>query len=457
MSRPSRRPLDRDLYADVVAEAKSRFDVWPSAYASGWVVKTYKARGGRYAGGDKKTRSGLTKWFDEEWVDLSKPLYEVKRVSGVLKPVLVGYEPCGRKTAQGAAKDPAAYPKCRPLAEAMRMSPSEVKDAIKRKRAAEAKAGRGAKGRGGRGARAPVRVATYRKNPMREPGDAPGFRIAVIEHQKPGAFKGRIILAAYTDDGQMLAWIAALPASLRSETSTSSGPRAAAFPELRGYNDDAVVWEVAKAHAWVDGWGPLLYEALLAFVASKGYSGWVTSDAGSTSNEARAVWRRFSERDDVEFREDVGRNVSGEPIHAMRALPALLAKRAPLLKKLDRRAAYIRAAKQFLRSDANQGSGRFVPLESEARENPQGFAAIKAIMHAPEGSLLVSEDGGVAWRKVGPGRHGGGDWARLKPSTTSPDGWQRTVDAYGQPMPPDDFEQIKRFVMREGVLVIPPA
>lgn len=205
---------------------------------------------------------------------------------------------------------------------------------------------------------------------MREPGDVPGFRIAVLEHQKPGAFKGRIILAAYTDDGQMLAWIAALPASLRSETSTSSGPRAAAFPELRGYNDDAVVWEVAKAHAWVNGWGPLLYEALLAFVASKGYSGWVTSDAGSTSNEARAVWRRFSERDDVEFREDVGRNVSGEPIHAMRALPALLAKRAPLLKKLDRRAAYTRAAKQFLRSDANQGSGRFVPLESEARANP---------------------------------------------------------------------------------------
>ena len=156
MSRPSRRPLDPDLYADVVAEAKSRFDVWPSAYASGWVVKTYKARGGRYAGATKGQRTGLTKWFGESWVDLSRPIHDEDGE-------LVGYEPCGRKTAQDASNDPAAYPKCRPLKEAMRMSPSEVKDAIKRKRAAEAKAGRG--GRGGRGARAPVRVATYRANP----------------------------------------------------------------------------------------------------------------------------------------------------------------------------------------------------------------------------------------------------------------------------------------------------
>lgn len=155
MSRPSRKPLDKDLYADVVAEAKARFDVWPSAYASGWVVRTYKERGGRYGGGDRKTRSGLTKWFGESWVDLSRPIHDEDGE-------LVGYEPCGRKK----SGDPADYPKCRPAKEAMRMSPAEVKDAIKRKRAAEAKAGRGgAKGRGGRGARAPVRVSTYRTNP----------------------------------------------------------------------------------------------------------------------------------------------------------------------------------------------------------------------------------------------------------------------------------------------------
>ena len=157
MSRPSRKPLDKDLYADVVAEAKARFDVWPSAYASGWVVKTYKARGGRYGGESKGSRTGLTKWFGESWVDLSRPIHDEDGE-------LVGYEPCGRKKSSDHG-DPADYPKCRPAKEAMRMSPAEVKDAIKRKRAAEAKAGRGAKGRGGRGARAPVRVATYRGNP----------------------------------------------------------------------------------------------------------------------------------------------------------------------------------------------------------------------------------------------------------------------------------------------------
>jgi hypothetical protein len=41
-------PLDVDLYEEVKAEAKQRFAVWPSAYASGWLVKEYKRRGGRY-------------------------------------------------------------------------------------------------------------------------------------------------------------------------------------------------------------------------------------------------------------------------------------------------------------------------------------------------------------------------------------------------------------------------
>lgn len=42
-------PTNKKLYAKVTAEAKSKFDVWPSAYASSWVVKTYKDRGGKYS------------------------------------------------------------------------------------------------------------------------------------------------------------------------------------------------------------------------------------------------------------------------------------------------------------------------------------------------------------------------------------------------------------------------
>jgi hypothetical protein len=41
-------PLNKALYARVKAEAKRKFKVYPSAYANGWLVKEYKARGGKY-------------------------------------------------------------------------------------------------------------------------------------------------------------------------------------------------------------------------------------------------------------------------------------------------------------------------------------------------------------------------------------------------------------------------
>jgi hypothetical protein len=41
-------PTNPKLYARVKAEAKRKFDVYPSAYANGWLVRTYKARGGGY-------------------------------------------------------------------------------------------------------------------------------------------------------------------------------------------------------------------------------------------------------------------------------------------------------------------------------------------------------------------------------------------------------------------------
>ena len=41
-------PTDPRLYAQVKAEAERKFDVYPSAYANAWIVRTYKARGGRY-------------------------------------------------------------------------------------------------------------------------------------------------------------------------------------------------------------------------------------------------------------------------------------------------------------------------------------------------------------------------------------------------------------------------
>ena len=46
-------PTNKKLYARVKAEAKRKFKVYPSAYANGWLVKTYKARGGKYRMGRK--------------------------------------------------------------------------------------------------------------------------------------------------------------------------------------------------------------------------------------------------------------------------------------------------------------------------------------------------------------------------------------------------------------------
>jgi hypothetical protein len=42
-------PKNKALYSRVKSEAKRKFDVYPSAYANAWLVKTYKKRGGTYA------------------------------------------------------------------------------------------------------------------------------------------------------------------------------------------------------------------------------------------------------------------------------------------------------------------------------------------------------------------------------------------------------------------------
>lgn len=137
---PPSNVLDPELYLAVKEEAKQKFDVYPSIYANAWLVRTYKKRGGRYADSPAETSGtgGLTKWFSEEWVDLSRPLYDEYGN-------LTGFEPCGRAEASPQSET-GDYPKCRPLADAMKMTPKQRASAIQRKREAEAAAPRG-KGR----------------------------------------------------------------------------------------------------------------------------------------------------------------------------------------------------------------------------------------------------------------------------------------------------------------------
>lgn len=133
--RPS--PADPALYRRVQQVAKRRF-VWPSIYANSWVVREYKQRGGIYrptCAAGKQARQGLRKWFDEEWVDLSRPLGPGR------------WAPCGRPKAGRRA-----YPKCVPLARARAMTPAQIQSAIRRKRAVERRH------RGGRAKRVPTLV-----------------------------------------------------------------------------------------------------------------------------------------------------------------------------------------------------------------------------------------------------------------------------------------------------------
>lgn len=56
--------LDPELY-EVAKEVANQKYKKPSAYKSGFIVKLYKALGGRYQG--TKPTKGLTKWFLEDW------------------------------------------------------------------------------------------------------------------------------------------------------------------------------------------------------------------------------------------------------------------------------------------------------------------------------------------------------------------------------------------------------
>jgi hypothetical protein len=70
--------------------------------------------------GDETKRGGLGKWFEEEWVDISRP-----KKGG-------GFESCGREDANSGK-----YPKCVKKSRAMSMTPEQIASAVNRKRRAE--------------------------------------------------------------------------------------------------------------------------------------------------------------------------------------------------------------------------------------------------------------------------------------------------------------------------------
>lgn len=88
-------PTDPEEYKRAIRRVKSRVSRWPSAYASGMVVQEYKramASKGRkpYTTSIPKSKTDLTRWFREKWVDVKTG------------------RPCG------SASGSVSYPTCRP-------------------------------------------------------------------------------------------------------------------------------------------------------------------------------------------------------------------------------------------------------------------------------------------------------------------------------------------------------
>ena len=81
--------------------------------------------------------AGLKEWFKQDWVDIG-----AKKKGG-------GFKKCGRKSASGSKRK---YPKCVPAAKAARMTESQRRSAVARKRSK-------AQGVGGK----PTNVPTFTK------------------------------------------------------------------------------------------------------------------------------------------------------------------------------------------------------------------------------------------------------------------------------------------------------
>jgi len=97
--------IDRDL--------KKQNRRW-SAYASGTLVKQYKAAGGRYTG-KRKTNTGIRRWFREVWIDTCK------------LPEIV---PCGRNNTRNLTytQMKKTFPYCRPMHKVTKGTPKTAKE-----------------------------------------------------------------------------------------------------------------------------------------------------------------------------------------------------------------------------------------------------------------------------------------------------------------------------------------
>lgn len=103
-------PVNKKLYQRVKNEAKLKFTRYPSIYASSWIVREYKKRGGAYQG-TVDTKSGLNIWYREEWVQVQPYLSRGAKIA------------CGSSNKDGKA--------CRPLLRVSSKTPITISELLK--------------------------------------------------------------------------------------------------------------------------------------------------------------------------------------------------------------------------------------------------------------------------------------------------------------------------------------
>ena len=108
-------PTNPSKWAAAISAAKSKFSVYPSAYANAWAAKKYKSMGGGWTTQEEVERisEDLRTWFKQKWVRFD--------TKGNIKG------PCAREPGEGK-------PKCLPQAKAYSLGKKNRASAAARKR-----------------------------------------------------------------------------------------------------------------------------------------------------------------------------------------------------------------------------------------------------------------------------------------------------------------------------------
>lgn len=145
-------PTNPSLWSRIKAQAKSKFDVYPSAYANGWAAKKYKAAGGGWKKGTKKESFHFT--VDDA---NGNPTLEVTNYYSLDDPAIAedlrkwfgkgkegGWDryntkgekvgKCARDDKDGDGKGDGPKPKCLSNEKAAKMSKDEIASSVKAKR-----------------------------------------------------------------------------------------------------------------------------------------------------------------------------------------------------------------------------------------------------------------------------------------------------------------------------------